>query len=157
VVQVETAQEMLAAVQGQLPADIAVCAAAVADWRVLQRADQKLKKTGDGRIPALQFAENPDILATISKAGPNRPSLVVGFAAETENVVDHARAKRDRKGCDWILANNVAAETGTFGGDDNEIHLIGSSDPTDDEKWPRQSKTGVARSLVARIARHFNS
>ncbi|OSQ45857.1 bifunctional phosphopantothenoylcysteine decarboxylase/phosphopantothenate--cysteine ligase CoaBC [Thalassospira sp. MCCC 1A01428] len=155
-VRVETAQEMLTAVQGQLPVDIAVCAAAVADWRVLHQADQKLKKSGDGVIPALQFAENPDILATISQDGPNRPSLVVGFAAETEKVVDHARAKRDRKGCDWILANNVAPETGTFGGDDNEIHLIGGSDPARDEIWPRQSKTGVARSLVARITRHFN-
>jgi phosphopantothenoylcysteine decarboxylase/phosphopantothenate--cysteine ligase len=157
VVRVETARDMLVSVQAQLPADIAVCAAAVADWRVLQQADQKLKKTGDGTLPALQFAENPDILATISQSGPLRPALVVGFAAETENVVDHARGKRTRKGCDWILANNVAPDSGTFGGEDNEIHLIAGDDAQSDELWPKQSKIAVARTLVARIARHFDT
>ncbi len=155
VVRVETARDMLASVQAHLPADIAIFAAAVADWRVKDQAGQKIKKTGDGALPVLQFAENPDILATISQAGPLRPALVVGFAAETENVVDHARAKRARKGCDWILANNVAPDTGTFGGDENEIHLIAGNETQSDEVWPRQSKVAVARSLAARIVQHF--
>ncbi|AUG54718.1 bifunctional phosphopantothenoylcysteine decarboxylase/phosphopantothenate--cysteine ligase CoaBC [Thalassospira marina] len=157
VVRVETARDMLASVQAQMPADIAIFAAAVADWRVKDQAGQKIKKTGDGALPVLQFAENPDILATISQSSPTRPALVVGFAAETENVVEHARAKRARKGCDWILANNVAPDTGTFGGEDNEIHLIAGNDTTGDEVWPRQSKVAVARTLVARIARHFDT
>ncbi|PKR54722.1 bifunctional phosphopantothenoylcysteine decarboxylase/phosphopantothenate--cysteine ligase CoaBC [Thalassospira marina] len=157
VVRVETARDMLASVQAQMPADIAIFAAAVADWRVKDQAGQKIKKTGDGALPVLQFAENPDILATISQSSPARPALVVGFAAETENVVEHARVKRARKGCDWILANNVAPDTGTFGGEDNEIHLIAGNDATSDEVWPRQSKVAVARTLVARIARHFDT
>ncbi|MBO6578215.1 MAG: bifunctional phosphopantothenoylcysteine decarboxylase/phosphopantothenate--cysteine ligase CoaBC [Thalassospira sp.] len=156
VVRIETAREMLAAVQAALPADIAVCAAAVADWRTADEAGQKLKKDGSGVIPDLKLSENPDILATISKAGPMRPGLVIGFAAETENVTDHARAKRARKGCDWILANDVAPATGTFGGDDNEICLISGDDETSDERWERQSKTGVARALSARIIKHFS-
>ncbi|WP_336231835.1 bifunctional phosphopantothenoylcysteine decarboxylase/phosphopantothenate--cysteine ligase CoaBC [Thalassospira sp. CH_XMU1458] len=156
VVRIETAREMLGAVQAALPADIAVCAAAVADWRTADEAGQKLKKDGSGVIPDLKLSENPDILATISKAGPMRPGLVIGFAAETENVTDHARAKRARKGCDWILANDVAPATGTFGGDDNEICLISGDDETSDERWERQSKTGVARALSARIIKHFS-
>jgi phosphopantothenoylcysteine decarboxylase/phosphopantothenate--cysteine ligase len=156
VVRIETAREMLAAVKDALPADIAVCAAAVADWRTADEAGQKLKKDGSGVIPDLKLSENPDILATISKAGPMRPGLVIGFAAETENVTDHARAKRARKGCDWILANDVAPATGTFGGDDNEICLISGDDETSDERWERQSKTGVARALSARIIKHFS-
>lgn len=156
VVRIETAREMLAAVQAALPADIAVCAAAVADWRTADEAGQKLKKDGSGVIPDLKLSENPDILASISKAGPMRPGLVIGFAAETENVTDHARAKRLRKGCDWILANDVAPATGTFGGDDNEICLISGDDETSDERWERQSKTGVARALSARIIKHFS-
>ncbi|HAI30327.1 MAG TPA: bifunctional phosphopantothenoylcysteine decarboxylase/phosphopantothenate--cysteine ligase CoaBC [Thalassospira sp.] len=156
VVHIETAREMLGAVQAALPADIAVCAAAVADWRTADEAGQKLKKDGSGVIPDLKLSENPDILATISKAGPLRPGLVIGFAAETENVTAHARAKRLRKGCDWILANDVAASTGTFGGDDNEICLISGADETADECWERQSKTGVARALSARIIKHFS-
>ncbi|KZD02150.1 MULTISPECIES: bifunctional phosphopantothenoylcysteine decarboxylase/phosphopantothenate--cysteine ligase CoaBC [unclassified Thalassospira] len=156
VVRIETAREMLRAVQAALPADIAVCAAAVADWRTADEAGQKLKKDGSGVIPDLKLSENPDILATISKAGPMRPGLVIGFAAETENVTDHARAKRARKGCDWILANDVAPATGTFGGDDNEICLISGDDETSDERWERQSKTGVARALSARIIKHFS-
>lgn len=155
VVRIETAREMLGAVTAALPADIAVCAAAVADWRTADEAGQKLKKDGSGLIPDLKLSENPDILATISKAGPARPGLVIGFAAETENVTDHARAKRARKGCDWILANDVAPATGTFGGDDNEICLISGDDETTDERWERQSKTGVARALSARIIKHF--
>ncbi|CAM3383779.1 bifunctional phosphopantothenoylcysteine decarboxylase/phosphopantothenate--cysteine ligase CoaBC [Thalassospira profundimaris] len=156
VVRIETAREMLGAVQAALPADIAVCAAAVADWRTADEAGQKLKKDGSGVIPDLKLSENPDILATISKSGPMRPGLVIGFAAETENVTDHARAKRARKGCDWILANDVAPATGTFGGDDNEICLISGDDETTDERWERQSKTGVARALRARIIKHFS-
>ncbi|BDW91042.1 bifunctional phosphopantothenoylcysteine decarboxylase/phosphopantothenate--cysteine ligase CoaBC [Thalassospira tepidiphila] len=156
VVRIETAREMLGAVQAALPADIAVCAAAVADWRTADEAGQKLKKDGSGVIPDLKLSENPDILATISKAGPARPGLVIGFAAETENVTDHARAKRARKGCDWILANDVAPATGTFGGDDNEICLISGDDESSDERWERQSKTGVARALSARIIKHFS-
>jgi len=156
VVRIETAREMLAAVKDALPADIAVCAAAVADWRTADEAGQKLKKDGSGVIPDLKLSENPDILATISKSGPMRPGLVIGFAAETENVTDHARAKRLRKGCDWILANDVAPATGTFGGDDNEICLISGDDESSDERWERQSKTGVARALSARIIKHFS-
>lgn len=156
VVHIETAREMLGAVQAALPADIAVCAAAVADWRTADEAGQKLKKDGSGVIPDLKLSENPDILATISKVGPLRPGLVIGFAAETENVTAHARAKRLRKGCDWILANDVATSTGTFGGDDNEICLISGADETADECWERQSKTGVARALSARIIKHFS-
>lgn len=156
VVRVETAREMLGAVQAALPADIAICAAAVADWRTADEAGQKLKKDGSGVIPDLKLSENPDILATISKTGPSRPALVIGFAAETENVTEHARAKRDRKGCDWILANDVAPDTGTFGGDQNEICLISGSDAKTDERWERQSKTGVARALAARIIQHFS-
>ncbi|WP_417835425.1 bifunctional phosphopantothenoylcysteine decarboxylase/phosphopantothenate--cysteine ligase CoaBC [Thalassospira tepidiphila] len=156
VVRIETAREMLGAVQAALPADIAVCAAAVADWRTADEAGQKLKKDGSGVIPDLKLSENPDILATISKSGPMRPGLVIGFAAETENVIAHARAKRLRKGCDWILANDVAPATGTFGGDDNEICLISGDDETSDERWERQSKTGVARALSARIIKHFS-
>ncbi|RCK53910.1 bifunctional phosphopantothenoylcysteine decarboxylase/phosphopantothenate synthase [Thalassospira profundimaris] len=157
VVRVETARDMLASVQAHMPADIAIFAAAVADWRIKDQAGQKIKKAGDGALPVLQFAENPDILATISQSGPLRPALVVGFAAETENVVDHARAKRARKGCDWILANNVAPDSGTFGGEDNEIHLIAGNDVQSDELWPKQSKIAVARTLVSRIARHFDT
>tara|TARA_R100001039_G_C1851498_1_gene111993 strand:+ start:1549 stop:2775 length:1227 start_codon:yes stop_codon:yes gene_type:complete len=156
VVRIETAREMLEAVQAALPADIAVCAAAVADWRTADEAGQKLKKDGSGVIPDLKLSENPDILATISKSGPLRPGLVIGFAAETENVTDHARSKRARKGCDWILANDVAPATGTFGGDDNEICLISGDDESSDERWERQSKIGVARALSARIIKHFS-
>lgn len=155
VVRIETARQMLDAVQAALPADIAVCAAAVADWRVAAEAGQKLKKDGSGVIPDLKLSENPDILATISQKGPKRPDLVVGFAAETENVIEHARAKRARKGCDWILANDVAPGTGTFGGDHNEVFLISGADSASDEVWPRQGKAGVARALVQRISRHF--
>jgi phosphopantothenoylcysteine decarboxylase/phosphopantothenate--cysteine ligase len=151
VVRVETAREMLAACQAALPADVAVCAAAVADWRIDQAAGQKLKKESGG-LPTLSLAENPDILATLSAAGNARPALVVGFAAETENVVAHARAKLSRKGCDWILANDVSPATGTFGGSDNTIHFV---TPTQDEDWPRMTKDDVADRLAERVAAHF--
>jgi len=148
VVRVESARDMLAACEAALPADVAVCAAAVADWRVAKAADEKLKKNGAGP-PRLEMAENPDILASLAAGTNTRPGLVIGFAAETEQVVEHARAKRERKGCDWILANDVSPETGTFGGDDNTIHLV-SADGVED--WPRMSKADVANRLAARIA-----
>jgi phosphopantothenoylcysteine decarboxylase / phosphopantothenate---cysteine ligase len=147
VVHVQSARDMLAACEKALPADVAVCAAAVADWRA-EAAPQKLKKKG-GVPPALKFVENPDILATLSKPGNRRPRLVVGFAAETEKVIEHATAKRARKGCDWILANDVSPATGTFGGDANTIHLI---DEAGAEDWPPLSKRDVAERLAQRIA-----
>lgn len=148
---VETAQEMLEACVSALPVDVAVCAAAVADWRVTGLAEQKLKKE-EGRLPTLELAENPDVLASLGKAGEHRPRLLIGFAAETEQVVEHAAAKRKRKGCDWILANDVSESTGTFGGDENEIHLIG---PDGVEDWPRMGKRAVAERLVERVAQHL--
>ena len=147
VIHIESARDMLAACERALPADVAVCAAAVADWRVAREAGEKLKKNG-AAPPALEMAENPDILATLSAAANTRPALVIGFAAETENVVEYARAKLARKGCDWILANDVSPETGTFGGDDNTIHLV-STDGVED--WPRMSKSDVAERLADRI------
>jgi phosphopantothenoylcysteine decarboxylase/phosphopantothenate--cysteine ligase len=148
VVRVETAREMLEAVTAALPADAAVMAAAVADWRVANAGAQKMKKDGSGRAPALEFAENPDILATVAK-GALRPRLVVGFAAETEHVVDHATAKRARKGCDWILANDVSPETGIMGGTENAVVLISEAGS---EVWPRMGKDQVAQKLAQRIA-----
>ncbi|WP_374397742.1 bifunctional phosphopantothenoylcysteine decarboxylase/phosphopantothenate--cysteine ligase CoaBC [Tabrizicola sp.] len=148
VVRVETAREMALAVEAALPADAAVMAAAVADWRVANASGQKLKKDGSGKAPALDFAENPDILATVSK-GPMRPRLVVGFAAETTDVVAHATAKRARKGCDWIVANDVSPATGIMGGAENAVVLISEAGA---EEWPRMRKDEVARKLAARIA-----
>lgn len=148
VVRVETAREMAAAVEAALPADAAVMAAAVADWRVANAAAQKMKKDGTGKAPALEFAENPDILAAVSK-GVKRPKLVVGFAAETTDVVAHATAKRARKGCDWIVANDVSPETGIMGGSENAVVLISDAGA---EAWPRMGKDEVARRLAARIA-----
>lgn len=148
VVRVETAAQMLAAVETALPADAAVMAAAVADWRVANAGAQKMKKDGSGKAPALEFAENPDILATVSKAA-NRPRLVVGFAAETENVVEHATAKRARKGCDWIVANDVSPATGIMGGAENAVTVISDSGA---EVWPRMGKDAVARRLAEKIA-----
>ncbi|MFZ2868473.1 phosphopantothenoylcysteine decarboxylase, partial [Zavarzinia sp.] len=148
---VETARQMAAAVDAALPADIVVCAAAVADWRVAGEADQKIKKDGSGQVPALAFVENPDILATVSKSGARRPPLVVGFAAETEKVVDHAKAKLARKGCDWIIANDVGngPEGGVMGASDNAIHIVTAEGV---ESWPRLPKTEVAARLARRIA-----
>lgn len=147
VVHIETAQQMLDACQAALPADVAVCAAAVADWRVDTAATQKVKKI-KGKLPTLNMTENPDVLATLSAAGNARPQLVIGFAAETENIVANAQAKRESKGCDWLLANDVSLESGTFGGADNTIHLI-SADGVED--WPRMSKEDVAERLAERI------
>ena len=150
VVRVETAREMRDAVMAALPADIAVCAAAVGDWRV-EAAGQKIKKDGSGQPPALNLTENPDILAEISKPGPQRPRLVIGFAAETEKLAEHAAAKRARKGCDWLVANDVGG-TGIMGGDDNEILLLTESGA---EAWDKMDKTALARKLAARIGEDF--
>ena len=151
VVRVETAAEMLEAVTSAAatPLDGAVCAAAVADWRMAAQTNSKIKKTEDGALPALHFAENPDILKTISNWGKTRPKLVVGFAAETDDVIANATAKRLRKGCDWIVANDVRPETGIMGGSDNAVTLITAEGA---ETWPRATKTEVAKQLAARIA-----
>ena len=153
-VKVETARDMLAACENALPAEIAVCVAAVADWRVADAAAQKLKKSG-GRPPPLELSENPDILRTLAKAGNKRPSLVIGFAAETENVVANAQAKCKNKNTDWILANDVSPDTGTFGGDANTIHLVDGTDSV--ENWPTMTKDEVADRLVSRIGGHFGA
>jgi phosphopantothenoylcysteine decarboxylase/phosphopantothenate--cysteine ligase len=144
---VETAHEMLAACLAELPVDAAVCAAAVADWRVDTSSPHKLKKSA-GRPPALRLVENPDVLAAIAAAGA-RPRLVVGFAAETEDVVGNAAAKRLAKGCDWMVANDVTPESGTFGGERNTVHLVSAAGV---EPWPTLSKDEVARRLAERIA-----
>jgi phosphopantothenoylcysteine decarboxylase/phosphopantothenate--cysteine ligase len=147
VVHIETAQEMLAASLAALPTDIAVCAAAVADWRPTQAGAEKLKKDGAGP-PTLRLAENPDILATLARHQA-RPRLVVGFAAETENLLAHASAKRLRKGCDWIVANDVSVGTDVFGGDANIVHIL---DAAGTESWPAMAKTQIAHQLARRIA-----
>ncbi len=152
-IHVESAREMLEACQAALPLDIGVFAAAVADWRVDQAGTQKMKKNGDVP-PSLALVENPDILKTISRHATARPALVVGFAAETENVLDYARAKLARKGCDWIVANDVSPATGIMGGDRNTVHLISA---TAHEDWPELSKLDVAARLAARIADHFKT
>jgi len=149
VVAVETARQMLAATEAALPVDAAVMAAAVADWRVANAAGSKMKKDGSGRAPALEFAENPDILAAVSKHATARPRLVVGFAAETDDVIAHATAKRLRKGCDWIVANDVRPDTGIMGGASNAVTVISGAGA---ESWPMLAKDEVARRLAARIA-----
>jgi len=148
VAKVETARQMLEAVEQALPADVAVFAAAVADWRPRQASAGKIKK--DGRVPpTLELVENPDILATIAHRKSGRPRIVIGFAAETDDVLAHAKAKLKKKGCDWILANDVSPATGIMGGDDNTVHLITAAGV---EAWQPQSKESVARMLVERIA-----
>jgi phosphopantothenoylcysteine decarboxylase/phosphopantothenate--cysteine ligase len=149
VIAVETAAEMLTAVKAALPADAAIFAAAVADWRVANASGSKMKKGGSGKAPALEFAENPDILATVAQMKAGRPALVVGFAAETDDVVAHATAKRQRKHCDWIVANDVSPATGIMGGTENAVTVI---DTKGAEAWPRLPKDEVARRLAARIA-----
>ena len=148
VVRVQTAAQMLAAVQAARPADAAVFAAAVADWRVANAGHSKIKKDAAG-LPQLAFAENPDILATISQMGAGRPPLVVGFAAETDDVIANATAKRLRKGCDWIVANDVSPATGIMGGTENAVTLITDQGA---ESWPRMTKDAVAAQLAQRIA-----
>ena len=149
VVRVETAREMLAAVEAALPADAAVMAAAVADWRVAEESHSKIKKVAGAALPVLNFAENPDILATVAQSLTHRPRLVVGFAAETDDVLAHAQAKLARKGCDWIVANDVSPETGIMGGSENAVTLISAAGS---EAWPRLPKDEVARRLALRIA-----
>lgn len=144
-IDVETAREMAAAVDAALPADIAILVAAVADWRTAESAEQKIKKTG-GALPVLQLAENPDILAGLAK-DERRPPLLIGFAAETENVVDHARAKLARKGCDWIVANDVSGDV--MGGSENAVHIVTAQGV---ESWANLPKDQVARKLMEKIA-----
>jgi phosphopantothenoylcysteine decarboxylase/phosphopantothenate--cysteine ligase len=148
VIPVETAEEMLDKVQRELPCDIAIFAAAVADWRVAERADQKLKKGAAG-APQLALAENPDILKTIATRTSLRPKLVVGFAAETEKVIENAKAKLAKKGCDLIVANDVSPGSGVFGGDLNRVHLVNAAGV---ESWDRLSKQEIADRLMARLA-----
>ncbi len=149
IVPVQTADEMLSAVNAALPADAAIFAAAVADWRVESATDSKIKKTKTGKPPALKLSENPDILATVARKRKDRPKLVIGFAAETDDVIANATAKRARKKCDWIVANDVSPETGIMGGTENAVTVI---DKDGAESWPRASKTDVARRLASRIA-----
>jgi phosphopantothenoylcysteine decarboxylase/phosphopantothenate--cysteine ligase len=149
VVPVETAAQMHTAVEAALPADAAVFAAAVADWRVEGASDRKLKKDGSGKPPALDFSQNADILAEVSRHATHRPKLVIGFAAETDDVAANARAKLERKGCDWIIANDVRPETGIMGGDENDVALISDAGVED---WPRMSKDDVAARLARKIA-----
>jgi phosphopantothenoylcysteine decarboxylase/phosphopantothenate--cysteine ligase len=149
VVRVESARDMLKAVENALPADVAIFAAAVADWRVANAGGQKIKKKPGASVPELTLTENPDILSTIAHLKSRRPPIVIGFAAETENVVANARDKLARKGCDWILANDVSPATGIMGGDMNTIHLVRASGV---EEWPPQSKDAVAATLIERIA-----
>jgi len=140
---------MLGACQAALPADAAIFAAAVADWRIAQQSELKLKKTADGAPPALALIANPDILASIAAAGPTRPRLVIGFAAETHELETHAQDKRRRKNADWIVANDVNPATGIMGGAENQVLLITEAGI---ERWPRLDKTEVARRLAERIA-----
>ncbi len=148
---VETAAQMLAACEAALPVDVAICAAAVSDWRPTQPGNQKLKKNG-ATSRSLELTANPDILASLAQSKNARPRLVIGFAAETEHVIQHAEQKLKKKGCDWILANDVSADSGTFGGDANTIHLV-SADGVED--WPTMSKQDVAQRLARRIADHL--
>jgi len=152
VVHIESARDMLAACEATLPVDIAVCAAAVSDWRVAETTGSKIKKQPGEAPPALTLTENPDILATLSQSKDRRPKLVIGFAAETDDIIANAISKRQRKGCDWVVANDVSPETGTFDGGFNTVHLI-SDDGTQD--WPRLSKSGVGHKLAQQIAIYF--
>jgi phosphopantothenoylcysteine decarboxylase/phosphopantothenate--cysteine ligase len=157
VVHAETAEDMLRAVSARLPVDVAVMAAAVGDWRAREVASRKIKKRTDRTPPRIELAENPDILAVVAAAGNKRPRLVIGFAAETEDVIAQGRAKRAAKGCDWIVANDVSPGTGVFGGDENTVHLIRGADEDQTESWPRLSKDAVAARLADAVARHFGA
>jgi phosphopantothenoylcysteine decarboxylase / phosphopantothenate---cysteine ligase len=157
VARVESARDMLARVEAALPVDIAIFAAAVADWRVASEGEQKLKKT-EAAMPPLQLVENPDILATISKLQDRRPPLVIGFAAETEHLIDNAKAKLKRKGCDWIVANDVSPASGVMGGDRNTVHLLSrNGDTIDVESWPVMTKKQVAIELIAHVAKSLRA
>lgn len=148
VIRVETAREMLAAVEQALPVDCGIFCAAVADWRVASEGGQKFKKEA-GQLPNLSLTENPDILATVSRMGDKRPELVIGFAAETEKVIPHAQSKLARKGCDWIVANDVSEAGGAMGGDTNAVHIV-TKDGVED--WPKMGKDHVATKLIERVA-----
>ena len=150
---VETAREMLAACEAYLPSDIAVMTAAVADWRSTNTTQSKIKKQAGNTLPALELTENPDILAHLAKHN-QRPHLLVGFAAETDNIIEHAQAKLARKGCDWIVANDVSPETGVMGGGENTVHLI---DAQSHEAWDKMSKAQVARQLADKMAAYFDN
>ncbi len=153
VAHVESAREMLATVDASLPADVGIFAAAVADWRVADASDQKIKKDAKQAVPALSLIENPDILKTVGHLKPGRrPPLVIGFAAETENVLDNAKKKRKSKGCDWIVANDVSPATGVMGGDRNTVHIVSASGV---ESWPDLDKGDVARRLIDRVAAYL--
>ena len=152
VVKIDSADQMLAACLAAGAVDVAVCAAAVADWKMAAPATAKIKKQAGAAPPSLVLTPNPDILATLSRPGPKRPRLVVGFAAETENLIANAIDKRTRKGCDWIVANDVSPATGTFGGDRNTVHLISAEGVQD---WPTLSKERVAMQLAGAIALHL--
>ncbi len=147
IVRVETARDMLAACEAALPVDVAVCAAAVADWRPSSASRAKIKK--NGQTPSIPLTENPDILRSLSQAGNQRPQLVIGFAAETERLAEHAKAKLKRKGCDWVFANDVSAGTQTFGGEDNAVTLVTKAGA---EAWPAMRKDAVAAKIADRIA-----
>jgi phosphopantothenoylcysteine decarboxylase / phosphopantothenate---cysteine ligase len=144
---------MLEGARAALPADVFIAAAAVADWRVEKTGDQKVKK-GSGITHSLSLVENPDILAEVARAGATRPGLVIGFAAETENLLENARGKLSRKCCDLIVANSVAEGTGVFGGADNQVHILS---PSGTELWPRMSKAQIAERLIALIASRIGS
>ncbi|MEP2703705.1 MAG: bifunctional phosphopantothenoylcysteine decarboxylase/phosphopantothenate--cysteine ligase CoaBC [Roseibium sp.] len=148
-IHIETAAEMLEAVTNSLPADIAIMAAAVADWRVASEGQQKIKKDGSGQPPALELAENPDVLATIGHHAALRPKLLIGFAAETQNLIENAKSKLERKRADWIIANDVSPETGIMGGDANSVRVVSASGVED---WPTMDKTEVARKIIAKAA-----
>ncbi|WP_150526329.1 bifunctional phosphopantothenoylcysteine decarboxylase/phosphopantothenate--cysteine ligase CoaBC [Roseibium sediminis] len=154
VVKVETARQMLEAVQAALPADVAIMAAAVADWRAATDFDQKIKKDGSGKVPALSLTENPDILATIGHHATLRPGLLIGFAAETQNLIANAQSKLARKKADWIVANDVSPEGGVMGGDNNTVRIVSAKGVED---WPQMGKDDVAARLVARIADFLNA
>jgi len=151
-IHVESAREMLSTCEAELPVDAAVCAAAVSDWRAAKTAKQKLKKVGKGGAPALSLAENPDILATLARHKKSRPRLLIGFAAETEKLIENARAKLKQKRCDWVVANDVSPSGGVMGGDRNRVHLVSTAGVED---WPLLSKEEVADRLARRIADHF--
>jgi phosphopantothenoylcysteine decarboxylase / phosphopantothenate---cysteine ligase len=157
VTHVESARDMLRRVEATLPVDIAIFAAAVADWRVTHEGEQKLKKTSAG-MPPLQLVENPDILATISHLAERRPPLVIGFAAETEHLIDNAKTKLMRKGCDWIVANDVSPSTGVMGGDRNTVHLLTrDGDDIKVDSWPVMTKEQVATELIAHVAKSLTA
>ena len=154
VVHVETARQMLAAAEAALPADVAIFAAAVADWRTEGEAGEKIKKAKGAAVPSLTLVENPDILRTLSAAGPKRPKLVIGFAAETQDLLANAKAKLAAKGCDWIVANDVSATGGVMGGPHNTVHILTVEGIED---WPRLSKMEVAEKLIVRVSEHLAS